>query len=73
MVASKAVKKHQTNTDVNRRTITIYHYSLASSVDEPSLYLVKTEKIDIQNFKGDFANKHKAPPGSKSFPRQMHT
>ena len=65
MVASKAVKKHQTNTDDNHGTITIYCCGLASGVDGPRFYLVKVEKIDLQNFKGDFAKKHKAPPGLK--------
>ena len=30
--------------------------------------MVNTENIDIQTFKSDFANKHKAPPGSKVIP-----
>ena len=30
--------------------------------------MVKSENIDIQNFKGDFSKKHKAPPGSKFIP-----
>ena len=29
---------------------------------------MKAEKIDLQNFKGDFTKKHKAPPGSKVIP-----
>ena len=65
MVASKDVKKHQTNTEDNRGTITISCCGLASGVDGHRFYLVKAEKIDIQTFKGDFAKKHKAPPGSK--------
>ena len=68
MVASKAVKKHQTNTDDNCRTINISRCGLASGVDCPRLYLVKAENIDIQTFNVDFAKKHKAPPGSKSIP-----
>ena len=68
VVASKAVKKHQMNMDNNRWTITIYRCGLASGVDDPYLYLVKAENIDIQTFKVDFAKKHKAPPGSKSIP-----
>ena len=68
MVASKTVKKHQTNTNDNRRTITISCCCLASGVDVPRFYLVKAEKIDLQNFKGDFAQNHKAPPGSKVIP-----
>ena len=63
MVASKAVKKNQTNTDDNRGTITIFRCGLASGVDGPRFYLVKAENIDIQTFKGDFAKKHKAPHG----------
>ena len=63
MVASKSVKKHQTNTDDNRGNITIYLFGLASGVDAPRFYLVKAENIDIQTFKGDFTKKHKAPPG----------
>ena len=65
MLASKAVKKYQTNTDNNRRTVTIYRCGLASGGDGPHLYFVKTEKIDIQNFKGNFAKKHKVLPGLK--------
>ena len=68
MVVSKAVKKHKTNTDDNRGTITISWCGLASVADGPRFYLVKVEKIDIQTFKGDFANEHKAPPGSKFIP-----
>ena len=68
MVSSKAVKKHQMNTEDNRRTINISHCGLASGVDSPRFYLVKAEKIDIQTFKGNFAKKHKAPPGSKVIP-----
>ena len=68
MVASKSVKKHQTNTENNCGTITISCCGLVSGVDGPRFYLVKAEKIDIQTFKGDFANKHKAPPGSKVIP-----
>ena len=68
MVASKAVKKHQTNTNDNRRTITISCCGLASGGDGPCFYLSKAENIDIQTFKGDFAKKHKAPPGSKAIP-----
>ena len=68
MVASKAVKKHQTNTDNNRGTITISHCGLASGVDGPRFYLVKVDKIDLQTFKGNFANNHKAPPGLKVIP-----
>ena len=68
MVASKALKKHQTDTDDNCRTITIYFCGLASGVDGPRFYLVKSEKIDIQTFKGKFAKKHKAPPRSKVIP-----
>ena len=63
VVASKDVKKHQTNTDNNRRTITIFICGIASGVDGPRFYLVKAENIGIQNFKGDFKKKHKAPPG----------
>ena len=63
VVSSKAVKKHQMNTDDNRVTITIYLCGLASGADVPRFYLVKAEKIDIQTFKGDFTNKHKDPPG----------
>ena len=65
MLASKAVKKYQTNTDNNRRTATISRCGLASGGDGPRLYFVKAEKIDIQTFKGNFTKKHKAPPGSK--------
>ena len=65
MVASQAVKKHQMNTEDNRGTITMSCCGLESGVDGPHFYLVKEEKIDIQTFKGDFANKHKAPPGLK--------
>ena len=65
MLASKAVKKYQTNADDNRRTVNIYWCGLASGGDGPRLYFVKAEKIDIQNFKGNFAKKHKVPPGSK--------
>ena len=68
MLASKAVKKHQTNNYNNRGTITIAWCGLASGVDGPCFYLVKAEKIDFQTFKGDFAKKHKAPPGSKFIP-----
>ena len=68
MVASKVVKKHQTNTEDNRRTITVYRYGLASGVDGPRFYLVKAEKIHLQTFKVDFAKNHKAPPGSKVIP-----
>ena len=68
MVASKYVKKHQINMDDNRGTITISCCGLASGADVPRLYLVKAEKIDIQTFKGDFAEKHKAPHGSKFIP-----
>ena len=68
MIASKAVKKHQTNTDDNRGTITIYRCGLASGFDGPRFYLVKAEKIDIQTFKVNFTKKHKAPPGSKVIP-----
>ena len=68
MVASKAVNKHQTNTDDNRGTITIYLSGLASVVGCPFFYLVNTYKIDIETFKSDFANKHKAPPGLKLIP-----
>ena len=65
MVASKSVNKHQTNTDNNRGTITISRCGLASGVDGPRLYMVKSEKIYLQTFKGNFAKKHKAPTGSK--------
>ena len=65
MVASNAVKKHQTNKDDNRGTITISQCGLASGVDGPRYFLVKAEKISLQTFKGDFAKKHNAPPGSK--------
>ena len=68
VVASKYVKKHQINMDDNRGTINVHQCGLASGVDGPRFYLVKAEKIDIQTFKGDFANKHKAPPGSKVIP-----
>ena len=68
MVASKVVKKHKTNTDDNRRTITIYRCGLASGVDVPRFYLMKAEKIDLQTSKGNFKNKHKAPHGSKVIP-----
>ena len=63
MVASKALKKHQTNTDNNCGTITISCCGLASGVYAPRFYLVKAEEIDLQTFKGDFTKKHKAPPG----------
>ena len=63
MVASKAVKKNQTNTDDNRGTITISRCSLASIFDDPRFYLMKAERIYIQTFKGEFAKKKKAPPG----------
>ena len=65
MVASKAVNKHQTDTDNKCGTITISCYVLASGVDGPRFYLVKAEKIDPQTFKGDFSKKHNDPPGSK--------
>ena len=68
MVASKAVKKHQMNTDDNCGTITISRYGIASGVDDPHFYLVKTEMIDIQTFNSNFEKKHKAPPGSKVIP-----
>ena len=68
MVASKSIKKHQKNMDDNRGTITIYCCGLSSGVDAPHFYLVKAEKIDTQNFKGDFAKNHKAHLGSKVIP-----
>ena len=68
MIDSKAVKKHQTNTDNNRGTITISHCGLASGVDVPRFYLAKAENIGLHTFKGDFAKKHKAPPGLKIIP-----
>ena len=68
MVASKAVKKHQTNADNNRRTVTISSCGIASGVDFPRFYLAKAENIYLQTFKGDFAKKHKDPPGSKIIP-----
>ena len=68
MVASKAVKKHQTNADDNHGTINISCCGLASGVDGTHFYLVKAENIDIQNFKGDLANNHKAPTGLKVIP-----
>ena len=54
--------------DYNRGTITTYCCGLASGVDAPRLYLVKVEKIDLKTFKGNFAKKHKAPPGLKVIP-----
>ena len=54
--------------DDNHGNITISWCGLASGVDGTRFYLVKVEKIDLQNFKGDFAKKHKAPPGSKVIP-----
>ena len=68
MVASKAVKKHQINMDNNRGTITIYFCGLASGVDGPCLYLVKSDNIELQTIKGDFAKKNKDPPGLKVIP-----
>ena len=68
MLASKALNKHQTNTYNNRLNITIYRCGLASGLDGPHFYFVKAEKIDIQTYKGGFAKKHKAPPGSKFIP-----
>ena len=68
MIASKSIKKHQTNTDENRGTITIYRCGVASVVGGPRFYLVNAEKIDIQTFMSNFTNKHKAPPGSKVIP-----
>ena len=68
MVASKAVKKHQTNTDDNRWTINISCCGIESGVDGPRFYLVKEEKIYLQTFKGDFLKKHKTTPGSKVIP-----
>ena len=68
VLTSKAANKHQTNLDYNRGTITIYRFDPASGVDGPRFYLVKAEKIDIQNFKVDFSKKHKAHPGSKVIP-----
>ena len=65
MLASKAVKKHQTNMDDDHGTITISCCGLASGVDDPHFYLAKAENIDLQTFKGNFAKKHKAPPGPK--------
>ena len=70
MIASKAVNKHQMNTNDNRGTITFYCCGLASVVDGPRFYLVNAEKIDIQTFKSNFANNHEAPPGSKIIPTQ---
>ena len=60
--------KHKMNTYDNHRTTTISRCGLASGVNGPHFYLVKSDKIDIQNFKGNFAKKHKAPPGSKAIP-----
>ena len=68
MVAYKALKKHQTNTYDNRLNITIYCCGLASGLDGPRFYFVKAVKIVIQTYKGGFAKKHKAPPGSKDIP-----
>ena len=69
MLASKAVKKHQTNTEDKRGTITISCYGLASGVDGPRFYLVKAENIDLQNLKNNFAKKHKATPGLRVIPK----
>ena len=65
VVASKAVKKHQMNKDDNRGTITIARCGLASGADGPRFFLVKGEKVEMRTFQGNFAKKHKAPPGSK--------
>ena len=61
-------KETSTNTDNKRGTITISRCGISSGVYGPRFQLVKSENIDIQTFKGDFANKHKAPPGSKFVP-----
>ena len=65
LVVSKYIKKHQINKGDNCGNITIAHCGLASGADGPRFYLVKTEKIDLQTFKGNFSTKHSAPPGSK--------
>ena len=68
VVASKYVKKHQVNKGENHGTITIARCGLASGADGPRFYLVKSEKIDLQKFKGNFSTKHGALPGSKVIP-----
>ena len=68
MLDSKPVNKHQTNMDYNRGTITISSCGIASVSVGTCFYLVKAEKIDTQNFKGDFAKNHKAHIGSKVIP-----
>jgi hypothetical protein len=68
VVASKHVKKQQINKDDNRASITICRCGLASGDEGPRYFLVKAEKIENNALKGDFARKHKAPPGSKVIP-----
>jgi hypothetical protein len=65
VVASKYVKKQQINTSDNKGTITVARCGLASGIDGPRFFLVKGEKIELSTFKGNFAAKHDAPPGSK--------
>ena len=68
VVASKYVKKHQINKGDNHGTITIACCGLASGADGPGFYLVKSENINMQKFKGNFSTKHCAPPGSEVIP-----
>ena len=68
LVASNAVKKHQTNNYNNCGTITIARCGIASGVDGPCFYLVKADNIYLQTFNENFAKKNKAHHGSKVIP-----
>ena len=68
VVTSKYVKKHQINKGDNRGNITIACCGIESGSDGPSFYLLNSEKIYLQTFKGNFSTKHGAPPGSKFIP-----
>ena len=70
VVAYKFVKKRLINKGDSCGTITIARCGLSSGADGPRFYLVKSNKIGIHTFKGNFSTKHGAPPGSKVVPTQ---
>ena len=64
VVGSAEKRKYEQITDENRDIISTIRVRSSAGSDGPRIYLTQGKKVDMETLRGDFAQKHKDPPGS---------
>ena len=64
VVGSADTLKHEKITDNNCGIISSFRAGSSTGADGPRIYMKKGVKVDMENLRGYFANKHNAPHGS---------